>query len=93
MISGMLVISVLNVYFENLWDYFLDMIYCCSKLNVFPVIIDARNDVPFCTGGSIMVILHRWFWYPAQELVLVTYMLVPYFHNIERPVGVDYLLK
>ena len=31
MISGMLVISALSIYFDSLWDYFLDMIYCCSK--------------------------------------------------------------
>ena len=39
MISDMLVISALRIYFDSLWDYFLDMIYCCSKLNLFPVII------------------------------------------------------
>ena len=39
MISGMLVISALSIYFDSLWDYFLDMIYCYSKLNLFPVII------------------------------------------------------
>ena len=33
MISGMPVISALSIYFDSLWDYFLDMIYCCSKLN------------------------------------------------------------
>ena len=39
MISGMLVISALSIYFDSLWGLFLDMIYCCSKLNLFPVII------------------------------------------------------
>ena len=39
MISGLLVISALSIYFDSLWDYFLDMIYCCSKLNLFQVII------------------------------------------------------
>ena len=38
MISGMLVVSALSIYFDSLWDYFLDMIYCCSKLNLSPVI-------------------------------------------------------
>ena len=33
MITDMLVISALSIYFDSLWDYFLDMIYCCSKLN------------------------------------------------------------
>ena len=33
MISDMLVISALSIYFDSLWDYFLAMIYCCSKLN------------------------------------------------------------
>ena len=37
MISDMLVISALSIYFDSLWNYFLDMIYCCSKLNLFPV--------------------------------------------------------
>ena len=25
--------------FDSLWDYFLEMIYCCCKLNLVPVII------------------------------------------------------
>ena len=43
MISDMLVISALSIYFDSLWDYFHHMIYFCSKLNLFPVIIVTKR--------------------------------------------------
>ena len=53
MISGMLVISALSIYFDSLWDYFLDMIYCCSKLNLFPEIIATKMTLHFALVAAL----------------------------------------
>ena len=53
-------------------------------------------DVPFCECGSMIVILHRvfWFsWFPVPNQFWSNFLWFSAFHKIQLSVGMEYLLK